>query len=755
MANDKQLNTRIILRHDNTGNWTTAANAETASTLLLMAGEPGVELSTTEGGKGKARVKIGDGVHTWANLEYIGDDIRIDSLLSIIGSSTDTAAADGSLYARLKKNAEDIAATNTALGAAGDTADASGSAYARIAQNAADIDALETLVGTTADAANATGSAYARIAQNAADISDRLTIASFTAYTADHTYTDSQIDGLVGGAFHFKGTAYKEMNGDTWTGDLVTEEGGSTKVATGTGYVYQVGTSEYAYNGSQWVELGSNLDLSAYATQAWTTSAIAAASTTLIGTSADTSADNTIYGAKALANSVSAMVVDYSTTLAASITAISTTIGTASDAANASGSVFARIADANNKIGTANTAGSGEASNATGVYAYIDSRDTAVMTALKGDPVGDSKDSDTIAGAKKYADSVANGAVTTVVGTASDSAAASTIYGAKAYADNAASTVLGTASDTAGNHTVYGAFAAAQAAQNAADAKVASVTASNAGIVIGGNATNPSVGVVISTATGNIVSISADGLYATAPAASEYSVEKATTADSGYAATYYLTKDGAEVSGATRIQIPKDYLVKSANLLSCTATNVPEVGYEVGDKYIDFVVNTTDNTATETHIYLKVSDLVDAYNVADTNSGLTMTNNKFSVNVTNGNGLTKDNNTISLALASSTTAGAMSAAHYDKLEGIEAGAEVNVLEGVSINGAALTATNKVVDIPIATASVLGVVLSTSAVNGVSVNGTTGAMEVNNINISKLTQDAGQYLIINGGNAALS
>lgn len=60
------------------------------------------------------------------------------------------------------------------------------------------------------------------------------------------------------------------------------------------------------------------------------------------------------------------------------------------------------------------------------------------------------------------------------------------------------------------------------------------------------------------------------------------------------------------------------------------------------------------------------------------------------VKVNNGNGLSLSDGTIAMAAASGTTAGAMSSGDYDKLLGIEAGAEVNDIVAVQVNGADLT-----------------------------------------------------------------
>ena len=89
-----------------------------------------------------------------------------------------------------------------------------------------------------------------------------------------------------------------------------------------------------------------------------------------------------------------------------------------------------------------------------------------------------------------------------------------------------------------------------------------------------------------------------------------------------------------------------------------------------------------------------------------------------------------------------------------KLNGIEAGAEVNAIESINLNSVPLEISGKAVNIPIATVGALGVVQSSAAENGVTVQGN-GAMEVNSINANKLVQTEGESLILNGGNAALS
>ena len=78
---------------------------------------------------------------------------------------------------------------------------------------------------------------------------------TLAGYGITDAYTKTEVNGMVAGAFTFKGTknSLEELNA------LTEKEAGD---------VYQVGEKEYAYNGTAWVELGFNIDLSAYAKSA-------------------------------------------------------------------------------------------------------------------------------------------------------------------------------------------------------------------------------------------------------------------------------------------------------------------------------------------------------------------------------------------------------------------------------------------------------------------------------------------------------
>lgn len=98
-----------------------------------------------------------------------------------------------------------------------------------------------------------------------------------------------------------------------------------------------------------------------------------------------------------------------------------------------------------------------------------------------------------------------------------------------------------------------------------------------------------------------------------------------------------------------------------------------------------------------------------------------------------------------------TVAGLFDTTSADKLNGIEAGAQANILEAVKVNGTALEITNKAVDIPVATDTLLGLVMGSTAENKVAV-AADGTMEVNSVNVNKLVQDENTALILNGGSS---
>lgn len=87
----------------------------------------------------------------------------------------------------------------------------------------------------------------------------------------DDVYTKEEIDAKVVGLFHFVGEA-ESISADETT--IVVNGESIVADESNVGAVYQIGDAEYASNGSKWVKLGFNIDLSAYATKEYVNAAI-------------------------------------------------------------------------------------------------------------------------------------------------------------------------------------------------------------------------------------------------------------------------------------------------------------------------------------------------------------------------------------------------------------------------------------------------------------------------------------------------
>lgn len=99
---------------------------------------------------------------------------------------------------------------------------------------------------------------------------------------------------------------------------------------------------------------------------------------------------------------------------------------------------------------------------------------------------------------------------------------------------------------------------------------------------------------------------------------------------SGYLSTYEI-KQGSTSLG--KIDIPKDYLVKSGEVKTAAAADLSTLGqgYTAGDKYIDFVINTKGSDGTDEHIYINVKDLVEDTTYTADESTIALSNGQFAV----------------------------------------------------------------------------------------------------------------------------
>lgn len=152
----------------------------------------------------------------------------------------------------------------------------------------------------------------------------------------------------------------------------------------------------------------------------------------------------------------------------------------------------------------------------------------------------------------------------------------------------------------------------------------------------------------------------------------EYSVAKQATAEAGFLSTYYLTKNGAQVG--EKINIPKDFLVNSADIKTVETADTPYEGAQVGDLYIDFVINSKSADDTASHVYLPVNELVDAYTGGNGIEVSAQNLISAKIDTANANGLGVTAAGFKLDVATASTAGAMSAADKAKLDGIAEGA---------------------------------------------------------------------------------
>lgn len=200
----------------------------------------------------------------------------------------------------------------------------------------------------------------------------------------------------------------------------------------------------------------------------------------------------------------------------------------------------------------------------------------------------------------------------------------------------------------------------------------AGLTAVDASVVLASDENGTTIGVQVSKETGNALELKGDGLFvspAAASAAVEFSIEKQTTPEDGYSATYKLkkTEDGTDTYVGDAINIPKDAVLSGGTYEVVDTADDPYTGAEVGDPYVDLVVA----NAEESHIYIPLKGLVDTVAAGD---GISVTNNTVSVKLdaANANGLTVGADGLSLAEATATTSGAMSAADKVALDGVVA-----------------------------------------------------------------------------------
>jgi hypothetical protein len=84
----------------------------------------------------------------------------------------------------------------------------------------------------------------------------------------------------------------------------------------------------------------------------------------------------------------------------------------------------------------------------------------------------------------------------------------------------------------------------------------------------------------------------------------------------------------------------------------------------------------------------------------------------------------------------------------DRILALETADDDNIIEIIKMAGVALEVTDKSVNIPAASAEAYGVVKTSSEI-GLN---DAGALEINSMNVNKLVQTQGEWLILNGGSS---
>lgn len=198
----------------------------------------------------------------------------------------------------------------------------------------------------------------------------------------------------------------------------------------------------------------------------------------------------------------------------------------------------------------------------------------------------------------------------------------------------------------------------AEGAQATADSKVASVTASDKSVTVGGTATAPTVAVKVSADADNAIELVDDGLKVVIPDAAEYTIVK--DANSGdFAAIYHMEKDGVQVGAS--INIPKDMVVESGAVVE--NPDADHVG-----TFIKLVLQNVDEP-----LYINVGSLIEYVTSGSVAGDMVVVNvsddHKVTATITDG--------AITLAKLSTEVQTAIGKAHThenaDVLKGITAG----------------------------------------------------------------------------------
>lgn len=193
---------------------------------------------------------------------------------------------------------------------------------------------------------------------------------------------------------------------------------------------------------------------------------------------------------------------------------------------------------------------------------------------------------------------------------------------------------------------------------------------------------------------------------------------------------------------------------------------MPEISAENAEKLANMpaITEIGDNLVLENGVLTAVAEQyelpvasADTLGGVKIGAGLAIEEEVVAVKVdeTAANGLSVGADGLALAIATTTSAGAMSAAQALKLENLPANAQANLIEGLLLGANEVAAEindDKKLLLPFATADIPGVVVSSDADNAIAVHAATGVMTLNRVSTSKLYVPDSEELILDGGDS---
>ena len=613
-------------------------------------------------------------------------------------------------------------------------------------------------------------------------------------------YDKEAVDGLISGAFHFKGAA------DSYDGtDIIIDSEPVTGMKTGD--VYQVGDKEYVYDGTKWIELGFNIDLSNYALKTYVDTAVSGAKTELQGyadqaeadalqaakTYADTQDGTTLTSAKGYADAEIAKLTDPSTGILKQAKDYADQAET--DAIAAAGTA------ADQKIAAA----MGTVEGGQTLKQYVDTQLGTKADTVHTHTISQVTDAGTLAALDEVAESNLAAALKTKIDGKADKATTLAGYG---ITDAMTATAIAGAISTAKDEAIADATAAAG---TAADSKIAAKVGE-----IGSNTVKQYVDTQITenayddtTLSGRVTTVegqisainnSSTGILAQAKeytdtglagkANSSHTHTMANVTDAGALATKDQVAEGdLESTLAAKINAKAD-----TNALTALQGEVDTLEATVGTKANASDVYTKGDAdakiaaavAGASHLKRSIVDALPDVGEADENtiymvakSGDTGDQDGYDeyfviegawekigdtvVDLTEYAKTTEVTSAINSAKSELQTeidkkvdkvAGSrlMTDTEGTKLAGIEEAAEVNIIESITAGGEALTPSGKTVALPLATAAKVGLVKVDNSTITVTGDGT---IAVSQVNLNQVQQTAGDVLILNCGNSVKS